>query len=133
IFTIFLCNFLGITAFSQSTQSVNIIFNGINSKTKNYKVIFDGNSFFSNKNYNSGDNNQNTVVINDLEATKHTIKLYRLKNNNPKYNKTSKKTLVYSRTFDLREGYDMDITINASGRVQFSENSTTGNDQSNDK
>jgi Domain of unknown function (DUF4476) len=133
IFTILLCNFLSISDFAQSTQSVNIIFDGINNNTKNYKVILDKNSFFSNKDYNSTINNQNTVVINNLETAKHTIKVYRLKNNNPKYNRTSKKLLVYSKTFNLREGYDMDITINASGSVQFKESSTPGYVQSNDK
>jgi hypothetical protein len=72
------------------------------------------------------------VAINDLEPEKHTIKVYRLGNNNPKYNKTSKKTLMYSKTFELREGYDMDITLNQNGRLQFSESSTSGNEQSND-
>ncbi len=133
IFTILLCNFLGISIFAQSTQSVNIIFSGIKSSTKNYKVILDGNSFFSNKNYSSNSDNQNTATINNLETEKHTIKVYRLGNNNPKYNSTSKKTIVYSKTFDLREGYDMDITINAGGRVQFSESSTSGQAESNDK
>jgi hypothetical protein len=55
--------------------------------------------------------------------------VYRLGNNNAKYNRQSKKTLVYSKTFDLREGYDMDITINANGRVQFSENTQSGDEQ----
>ncbi len=130
IFLLF--NFAGVSTFAQSTQSVNIIFNGISNTTKNYKVILDGNSFFSNKNYISN-NNQNTVTIDNLETIKHTIKVYRLGNNNPRYNSTSKSTFVYSKTFDLREGYDMDITINANGRVQFSENSTGANEESNDK
>ena len=133
IFTTIFCYFLVVSTFSQSTQSVHIIFNGINNKTKNYKIILDGNSFFSNKNYSSNNDNQNTVVINNLEPEKHTLKVYRLANSNAKYNRTSKKTLVYSKTFDLREGYDMDITINANGRVQFSENSTSGEVESKDK
>src|SRR6266446_3038971 len=97
ISTILWCNFLSISAFAQSTQSVHIIFDGINNNTKNYKVILDKNSFYSNKNYNTI-NDQNTVVINNLETIKHTIKVYRLKNNNPKYNRTTKKLLVYSKT-----------------------------------
>ena len=133
IYTFLLCIFLGLSTFAQSTQSVNIIFNGINNNTKNYKVVLDGNSFFSNKNYTSNNNNQNTVALDNLETTKHTIKVYRLGNNNPKYNSTSKSTFVYSKTFDLRENYDMDITINANGRVQFSESSASGNEESNDK
>lgn len=132
IFTILLCNFFGSSIFAQSFQSANIIFDQINNTTKNYKVMLDGNSFFSNKNYDLA-NNQNTAAINSLETgVKHTIKVYRLGNNNPKYNNSSKKTLVYSKTFDLREGYDMDITINANGRVQFSENSTSGDMESTD-
>ena len=133
ILIILLCDFLSLSTFAQSTQSVNIIFNGINHNTRNYKVILDGNSFFSNKNYTTVNNNQNTVAIENLETTKHTIKVYRLANNNPKYNSTSKSTFVYSKTFDLREDYDMDITINANGRVQFSESSTSGIGESNDK
>ncbi|MEO6220767.1 MAG: DUF4476 domain-containing protein [Ginsengibacter sp.] len=133
IFTILIYNFLGNSAFAQSTQSVNIIFSGINNNTKNYKVILDGNSFFSNKKYTSNNNNQNAVTIDNLETTNHTIKVYRLGSNNPKYNSTSKKTIVYSKTFELREGYDMDITINPGGRVQFSENTIDGSEESNDK
>src|SRR5688500_17285877 len=108
IFTILLCNFLGISIFAQSTQSVNIVFNGINQNTKNYKLIFNGNNFFSKKTDNRA-NNQTTAVVNDLEPSKYTIKVYRLGSNNPKNNNTSKETWVYSKTFDLREGYDMDI------------------------
>ena len=68
IFVILLCNFLAISIFAQSA-SVNIIFNGISSTTKNYKVIFDGKSYFSNKDYNNSDD-QNTVSINDLNSNK---------------------------------------------------------------
>ena len=125
IFTILLSGFFVISVFSQSPQSVNITFDGINNNTNIYQVILDGNSFFSNKNYNSS----NKVVINNLETGKHTIKVYRLRNN-PKYKSASKKVFQYSKTFDLREGYDMDITINANGRVQFSENSTSSKEQS---
>ncbi|MEP6595657.1 MAG: DUF4476 domain-containing protein [Ginsengibacter sp.] len=133
ILIILLCNFLGASTFAQSTQSVNIIFNGINNNTKNYKVILDANSFFSNINYNNSDNDQNIVSIDNLKAKKHTIKIYRLGNNNAKYNNSSKKTFMYSKTFDLREGYDMDISINASGRVQLSESPTSGVVESDDK
>ncbi len=133
IFTIILCSFLGISCFAQSTQTVSITFNGINSTTKNYQVILDGNSFFSNKNYNSTGNNQNTVVINNVGTGKHTIRVNRLSNNNPKYNGTSKKIFVYTKPLIIREGYDMDITINVNGRVQFSENSTSGFEQSDNK
>jgi hypothetical protein len=133
IFIVLLFNLLALSTFSQSTQSVNIIFNGINNTTKNYKVILGGKSFFSNKDYNNSDNDQNIVPIDDLEAKKYTIKVYRLGNNNAKYNNTSKKTLVYTKIFNLREGYDMDITINASGHVEFNETSTSGSVESNDK
>ena len=61
-----------------------------------------------------------------LTATKHSIKVYRLSKNNPKFNSTSKKTIVYSKTFELTDGHVMDITINASGSVQLSESSTSG-------
>jgi hypothetical protein len=71
-------------------------------------------------------------MVNNLEPEEHTIKVYRLGSNSAKYNRTSKKTLVYSKAFDLREDYDMDITVNAGGRVQFSERSTLGNEQSSD-
>ena len=126
IFIFLLCSFLDISTFAQSTQSVSIIFNGINNNTKNYQVILDRNSFFSNS-------NQNTIDINNLETGKHNIRIYRLSNNNPKYNSTSKKIFVYTKPFILREGYDMDITINANGRVQFSENPASGFEPGNDK
>jgi len=125
IFIVLLFNLLALPIFSQSTQSINIIFNGIDNTTKNYKVVLAGKSFFSNKDYNNSDNDQNIVSLDDLKAKKYTIKVYRLGNNNAKYNSSSKKTLVYTKTFSLREGYDMDITISANGHVEFNETSTT--------
>ncbi|MEO6327290.1 MAG: DUF4476 domain-containing protein [Ginsengibacter sp.] len=132
IFTLLLSNFLCISIFAQSTQSVNIIFNDINKNSKNYKVTVAGNSFYSNKNYNNI-NDRNTAVVDNLPITKHTLRVYRLRNNDPKYNLNGKKILVYTKTFDLRKGHDMDIIISANGNVLFSENSTAGNIESTDK
>ncbi len=114
--------FLAVSAFAQSTQTVNIIFRGINNNTKNYQVIVDGASYFSNKIYdNSG--NQNSITINNIATGKHIIKVYRLRNSNPAYNRPTKNIFVYSKPFEVREGYDMDIAININGRVLFSEKS----------
>ncbi|MDQ6755448.1 MAG: DUF4476 domain-containing protein [Bacteroidota bacterium] len=120
--------FLAVSAFAQSTQTVNIIFRGINNNTKNYQVIVDGTSYFSNRDYSSNAN-QNAVSISNVATGKHTIKVYRLRNNNPAYNNRPVKNIfVYSKPFEVREGYDMDIAINVNGRVLFSEKSN-GNDQ----
>lgn len=132
LFVIFLSSLSALEGVAQSTQSVNLIFDGISSATKNYKLVVDGNGFFSNKKYDINDD-QNIAFINSLQAGKHTLKVYRLSNNNPKYNASSKKTLVYSKIFVLRDGYDMDITVNAAGRVQFSENASGGDVEINDK
>ncbi len=129
---IVICCLPALAGIAQSTQSVNLIFDGISNTTKNYKVIVDGKSYFSNRRYSINDD-QNIADINNLKRGRHALKVYRLGNNNPRYNTSSKKTLVYSKSFDLRDGYDMDITVNAAGRVQFSENSSNGETEINDK
>ena len=119
-YTLFLSIILTISTYSQSSHVVNIVFDGITNFTKNYKVTIDKSSYYSNKNYNtSGD--QNTLSVNTMATGRHTLIVYRLSNNNPKYNSSSKKVLISKNTFMLKAGYDMDITINVTGQVQFYE------------
>jgi hypothetical protein len=124
ILTFVLASFLTISSIAQTTSTVNIIFRGINKGTKNYQVMLDGNSYYSN---NNSDNVANyKITLDNLALGTHSLKLYRLKNNDPAYNNRTQ-TFVYSKNFELRQGYDMNITILPTGRVQFSEQSSPFN------
>lgn len=117
---LFVC-FLGAASSAQTTttSTVNIIFRGVTKATANYEVRIDDNRYFSNTNTN------NTaifkIVVNNLLTGTRVLRVYKLKNNNPAYNKSSQNTLIYSNNITLRPGYDMNITIRPNGSVQFSE------------
>ncbi len=113
--TLLVASYLTVSVFAQTAQTVTINFKGINNKTKNFHVKIDETSFYSNDNYGSS-----TGTLENLPVGKHLIKIYSLRSGNPKFNNV-KNPLVYSKTFDLRAGYDMDIAIRPNGRVVFSE------------
>lgn len=111
--------FLAVAGIAQSTSTVNIIFRGITKTTNNFEVRIDDKRYFSNTSpYNAP--NYKIAIDNILTGTR-ALKLYRLRSNNVSANANSQNTLVYSKNFILREGYDMNITVRANGAVQFSE------------
>ena len=122
IFSILLCCFFAISAFAQTTQSINVIFNGINKNTKSYQVIVDGVIYSWNKKYNNANGNQNTLTIENIETGSHLVKIYNLKSV-PK--KAPKKIFVLSQKVKLREGYDLNIKINPGGPIQIGETATS--------
>src|SRR5688572_2021452 len=124
ILSLVLCSLLALTGVAQTTGTVNIIFQGINSGTRNYQVMVDETSYYSNNNTTNEPNY--TVSIPNLPLGKHTLKVYRLRNNNPAYNNRPQ-TFVYSKDFELSQGYDMNITVLPSGVVQFSERIASSN------
>ncbi|MEJ7780277.1 MAG: DUF4476 domain-containing protein [Daejeonella sp.] len=119
ILSLLFVSFLSLTGVAQTTGSVNIVFRGITKTTSNYEIVIDENRYFSNTNTKNTPNYK--ITLNNVATGSHTLKVYRLKNNNPAYNTNSQNTRVYSNNFIVRPGYDMNIAVLANGRVQFSE------------
>lgn len=124
--TLFIC-FLAAAGIAQTTSNVNIIFRGVTKTTNNFEVRIDDKRYFSNTNTNNAPNYK--ISINNLLTGTRSLKLYRLRSNNVSANANSQNTLVYSKDFVLREGYDMNITIRPNGAVQFSETLAEVSDQ----
>lgn len=110
--------FVLLTTVSMAQYSnVNVTFRG----NTNYQVAIDGN-LYSSANYSTTNNNGNRVLnITDLAAGRHTLQVMNANNRS-----------VGSRTtFNLRQGYNMHITVNNRGGISLTErrgtNSTTGN------
>jgi len=74
---------------------------------KDYNVQIDGRTFYA---------SNNSILLNDVRAGKHSIEVYSLKRNNKKSNRP-----VYAASFVVRPQYDMNITVDQSGRVKFNE------------
>ncbi len=119
ILSVLFISFLSLSGIAQTTGSVNIVFRGVTKTTSNYEVVIDESRYFSNTNTKNTPNYK--ITLNNVATGSHMLKVYRLKNNNPANNTNSQNTLVYSNNFVVRPGYDMNITVLANGRVQFSE------------
>jgi hypothetical protein len=114
---------LSITTIAVAAQNVTVTFQGAN-RNRNYQVIVDDISYYSANNVST--NGRSVVSIPNLGAGSHNLKVYRL-NNNAGINadgtttNTINGTEVYSKTFQLRQGYDMNITVRNNGAVSFTE------------
>ena len=114
---------LSITTIAVAAQNVTVTFQGAN-RNRNYQVIVDDVSYYSANNVST--NGRSAVSIPNLGAGSHNLKVYRL-NNNAGINadgtttNTINGTEVYSKTFQLRQGYDMNITVRNNGAVSFTE------------
>jgi hypothetical protein len=117
----------GILTLSVTAQTITIKFNGTN-RARNYQVLLDGTSYYSNS--ATDPNNTNTSVNKEVTLTNqqlgsHTIEIYRIRNNNSVNNNGTNTSpygnTVYTNTFQLRQGYDMEIAINGMGQVTFTE------------
>ncbi|MEJ7694258.1 DUF4476 domain-containing protein [Daejeonella sp.] len=117
--TLLVC-FLAATGIAQTTSTVNIIFRGITKTTNNYEVRIDDRRYFSNTNANNTATVYKIEVGNILTGTRG-LKVYKLRNNSIATNASTQNTLIYSNSFVLREGYDMNINVRANGSVQFDE------------
>src|SRR6476469_2849338 len=95
-------------------QNVNIKFNGSN-KNKNYELVLDGTSYYSN---NVSASNQNMVTLNNLQPGSHNLAIYRTDNSGTRRRNNN---AVYTKDFVLRSSYDMNITVNGNGQIAFSE------------
>ncbi len=118
-----LCGFLAISA---TAQTITLTFNGANSNI-NYQVLLDGKSYYSNSTTypRTSTTARKEVALTNQRLGNHKIVVYRLRTNSGTYrNGINTRTYgnpIYSKTFELREGYDMNIRINGNGRVSFSE------------
>jgi hypothetical protein len=102
-------------------QTVSILFRG--NVQKNYHVYIDGHRYYSgnasgnvrNTTYNTSNSaSQRVMRINNLPTGTHKIQIYNANGN------ASIGQLVYTNNFQLRSGYDMNITVNGN-RINFSE------------
>ena len=138
---------IGFLTTSLTAQTLTITFNSTNvtnnnnngngnwnNRNRNYQVVLDGTSYYSNSstnvNTNTNDVNGNTNSVNDIvlanqQLGSHTIAVYRMRNNNGNANNGTNEGTnaneIYSNTFQLRQGYDMNIIVNGNGQVSFTE------------
>ena len=117
-----------ITTLTVTAQNITITFNGTN-KNINYQAVLDGTSYYSNSSIDPANEDvdvRKQIFLKNQQTGSHTISIYRLRNNNTVYtNGTNTRTYgrsVYSNTFQLKEGYNMDIKINGNGQISFTEN-----------
>ena len=132
LFTLLLSSFLFASAIA---QTVTITFNGTN-KLRNYQVILDEDSYYSNsKRDPKAKPIQVKISIDDLELGAHQIQVFRLKTlgnySNGSSNNSTNGRVLYSREFQLREGYDMNIAIMPNGSVSFTEKRIRNNSNNN--
>ena len=118
----FLFSFL---CLSMLAQNVSVNFAGVN-KNKEYQVVIDGISYYSTNSVSTNSNRTRAIDVPNLKLGTHELAVYRVRNNNNTYsngnaNNTVQGDPIYSKTFQLRDGYDMHITVRANGMVSFSE------------
>lgn len=116
---------LSFLSLSLLAQNVNVTFAGAN-KNRNYQVVIDGASYYSANSVSTNTNTRKVINVPNLGVGSHTLAVYRMGNNdnistdgstnNPVAGKA-----VYTKTFQLREGYDMNITVRPNGLVSFTE------------
>jgi hypothetical protein len=75
----------------------------------NYQVLIDG------RNVNGNNYSNNTVYLSNLQYGQHSMEVYRVKSGLF----GNKNSLVYSTNFNSTPQYDLDITVDNSGRVQM--------------
>ncbi len=117
-----LINFLSLSLLA---QNVTLTFAGAN-KNRDYQVVIDGASYYSANSVSTNSNRAKVINVPNLSLGSHELAVYRMGNNNNIYTDgTTKNSVqgqsVYNKTFELRQGYDMNITVRANGVVSFSE------------
>ncbi len=115
-----LCSFLSLSLLA---QEVTLSFAGAN-KTRNFQVVIDGASYYSANAQTT--NGRNVVTISNLNVGSHSIAVYNMGNNstanvNGSTNRPVEGEEIYSKTFQLRQGFDMNISIRPNGLVSFTE------------
>jgi len=71
------------------------------------------------------DDNDNSLVLNNVRAGQHTIQVYRARNNNRNNgnnrNRNNRNDVFYSSTIYVRPNYDVDVMINRFGKALVDE------------
>lgn len=101
-------------------QTLTVQFIGTN-KTRNFQVVIDGISYYSNSTATSGGKK---VTVSSLEQGNHSLTVYNINNSRYTSGESGAKTTgkaVYTKTFTTRAGYDMHIAIKGTGQVSFTE------------
>ncbi len=120
-----------IATVTAAAQTLTITF-AVNNTNRTYQVVLDGTSYYSNSTNEAtsttgvnttGVNNKNVITLPNQQLGSHTLAVYRMRNNNANNNSNVNQTgnALYSNTFQLRQGYDMDIAIKNNGQVTFTE------------
>jgi hypothetical protein len=106
-----------------SLETVNVIFQGASTKSGNYQVVIDGVSYYSTNGVNN--KGRKITTISNLANGAHNLELYiasRTASTVKDGSITAPTTKpVYTKTFQLREGYDMNILIRGNAQVSFTE------------
>ena len=106
-----------------SAQTVTVTFPAAANKAKSYQVVIDGASYYSANSVAT--NGRQVTTIPNLSTGTHQLEVYTTttRNNRTTDGTTTQPTTrpVYAKAFQLREGYDMQISIRANGQVSFTE------------
>src|SRR5687768_13869117 len=98
-----------LSVMAQSTVTIEV--NGI----RNREVLVDGQTYTVSNYYSSTAKNKSIITIPDLQAGTHTLLLKRTVNNN------SSRTTTLTKQFNVRNGYDLKITVNGNGAFTLRE------------
>lgn len=116
--------FLAAVAFHAGllAQQLTLRFEGgnANSNERNYTVDIDGTPYYSTNAEEISNGRGRQMEISNLTVGTHTMKVYR-NDNNEGNNNAGSEAALYSNSFQLRQGYDMVISIRRNGEVSFSE------------
>src|SRR5689334_20396845 len=103
-----------LSVFAQYTNrgsTVTITVNG----NRNRQVLVDGKDYTNSTNSVTTNNIPAPITITDLQAGQHTLQLVRAN----RYNNNSNNRAGNTRTFNTRQGYDVNITVNNDGSIQL--------------
>ncbi|MES1223648.1 MAG: DUF4476 domain-containing protein, partial [Bacteroidota bacterium] len=103
--------FVSMSLTAQNSSTVNITVNG----NRNKEVRVDGKSYPVNTDASSVTSANSPIQISRLMPGQHSIEVIR----SNRYNNTT--TTGNTTTFNLRSGYDLNITVNSDGSVQTTE------------
>jgi hypothetical protein len=114
---------ISFVALAASAQTVTVTFPPAANKARSYQVMIDGASYYSANSVAS--NGRSVTTIPNLSTGTHQLEVYTLTNRNTGIadGATTRPAVkpVYTKNFQLREGYDMNIAIRANGQVSFTE------------
>lgn len=114
---LFLCLLASAIASLLQAQTVTLQFAGI-TKNRQYEVVVDSASYFTADAVGNGKNKM--LTMNNLSLGWHELTLYAAGATTK-----SQDNALYSKSFQLRKGYDLDIVVNANGEVSFTEKQNT--------